>query len=109
VADEVEERSGQEADAFALSAYDALSVIVDTVEAVGGVDDIDALKTAFGETAGEFDGLTGPLLLNQAGDRAEGPFDFWIVCQEGEEFEWRNAGTFLPDGSPIGGIACEAE
>jgi hypothetical protein len=38
--------------------------------------------------AEEYVGLTGPTVLNEAGDRASASFDFWSVCPEGNGFTW---------------------
>jgi branched-chain amino acid transport system substrate-binding protein len=108
VAGEIEERSGQDADAFALSAYDALYVIVKAVQDAG-IEDIEALKTAFATAAEGHHGVTGPLVLNPAGDRAEAPFDFWLVCQAEGGYEWDLGGTFLPaTGEVSGAVSCGA-
>lgn len=105
LADEIEERSGQDPDAFALSAYDAIYLIVEAAQAAGGVEDTEALRAAFVETANSFNGVTGSTALNEAGDRETGPFDFWLVC-EGEEWEWELGGTFVPGEGVSGEMAC---
>jgi branched-chain amino acid transport system substrate-binding protein len=83
-------------DAFALSTYDAVFVAAEAYLQAGGVDDIDAYKQAFAEIAADYVGITGPLTLNEAGDRATGPFDFDAICPANGEYEWMQVGTFLP-------------
>jgi branched-chain amino acid transport system substrate-binding protein len=85
----VRARLGREPDAFALTAYDALQIAVDANEAAGGVDNVVRFKRAFARTANGYRGVTGRIVLNAAGDRAYGSFDFWSICAKIRGFEWR--------------------
>ena len=40
------------------------------------------------DTANSLDGLTGKILLNGAGDRINGNYDFWMVDKNNKEYEW---------------------
>ena len=48
------------------------------------------------ETAESFDGLTGKIKLNSAGDRAGGNYDFWVVGRDNntQSYEWEKEHSF---------------
>jgi branched-chain amino acid transport system substrate-binding protein len=96
IAAEVHAKSGQEADAFALSAYDAIELAAMAVKAAGGTGDAQKLGDAVVATAKTMKGLTGSLALNEAGDRAAGSFDFWVVCKEGDKYGWELSASYTP-------------
>ena len=66
-------------DAFALTIYDAVWVVARGYVASGATLDIDQLKHAFTTAASTHFGATGWTVLNAAGDRKYGDFDFWAV------------------------------
>jgi branched-chain amino acid transport system substrate-binding protein len=72
-------RTGLEPDAFALSVYDAVWVVARGYIASGATLDIQRLKQAFMTAARSGFGATGWTVLNEAGDRRYGDFDFWAV------------------------------
>ncbi|HMA40502.1 MAG TPA: ABC transporter substrate-binding protein [Gemmatimonadales bacterium] len=72
-------RSNVEPDAFALTIYDAVWVVARGYIASGATLDIDQLKHAFTTAASTQFGATGWTVLNAAGDRKYGDFDFWAV------------------------------
>src|SRR5881392_2219148 len=82
IAQEIEARTGIKPDAFALSTYDGLFVIQHALEDVGDLKNFAAFKPAFVSEADAYQGITGSLALNSAGDRANGDFDFWAVRLE---------------------------
>ena len=86
---ELGNRLGLEAapDAFALAAYDALRLGVRALQAVPG-GSLAALRVAFRAATRDYRGLSGPIVLNAAGDRAGGPFDLVGVCQDGGPARW---------------------
>jgi branched-chain amino acid transport system substrate-binding protein len=84
----VRARLGREPDAFALAAYDALQIAVEANE-TADVGDIARFKRAFARLANGYRGVTGRIVLNAAGDRAYGSFDFWSICSKIRGFEWR--------------------
>jgi branched-chain amino acid transport system substrate-binding protein len=87
-------RLGRRPDAFALSAYDALRVAVKASVHAGGVDSLGRLKRALRRTAQGYAGVSGRLVLNAAGDRAYGSYDFWSVC-DGAAAVWRRTWSYL--------------
>jgi branched-chain amino acid transport system substrate-binding protein len=90
IADAIEARTGIKPDAFALSTYDGLFVIQRALEDVGDLKNFAAFKAAFKSEADVYQGITGSLALNSAGDRANGDFDFWAVRNDA----WVLIGTY---------------
>ena len=88
VVDELESELDRRPDSFALAAYDALVVAHMAIEEAGADADTEALGEAFVAAAEEHVGLTGPTVLNEAGDRDSASFDFWAVCPDGDGFTW---------------------
>jgi hypothetical protein len=55
------------------------------------------LSDALVEEANSFDGITGRTMLNEAGDRTTGSYDFWAITTangHADEYEWRRIDTF---------------
>jgi branched-chain amino acid transport system substrate-binding protein len=71
------------ADAFTLAAYDALNVAAKALVAVGKGPDNAALQSAFTTAADGYDGVTGTIELDAAGDRTTAPYAFWSICATG--------------------------
>jgi len=94
ISDAIEARTGIKPDAFALSTYDGLFVIQRALEDVGDLKNFAAFKAAFVSEADAYQGITGSLALNSAGDRANGDFDFWAVRLENGSYAWVRTGTY---------------
>jgi ABC-type branched-subunit amino acid transport system substrate-binding protein len=49
-----------------------------------------SFKEILVETAESFDGISGKIQLNEAGDRIGGNYDFWIVAKDNDtqSYEW---------------------
>src|SRR6266511_1296425 len=90
--DQIEEKSGQEPDAFALAAYDALQIAVEAVSIVGPDAAGPELRSAFASAAEGYPGITGKIALNDAGDRSTGSYAFYAVCGS----EWEKVGSWSP-------------
>jgi branched-chain amino acid transport system substrate-binding protein len=85
--------SGIEPDAYALSVYDAMWVIGKTLATHKNVlTDYEKLKESFATEANQFFGITGPVLLNDKGDRDIGSFDYWGIVEENGVFSWKVVG-----------------
>lgn len=92
----IKSETGIEADAYALAAYDAVWVIAKTVTALNAaIDSFDLTKNVFKIESSKYFGITGPLLLNTAGDRSTGSFDYWGVVLEGGSYKWKLVGKSL--------------
>lgn len=95
VAEQVAAATGREPDAFALAAYDAAVSAYDALVAAGEGAEAAAVATELVAVTEATTGLTGPLLLNEAGDRALATFDFWAVCTPDDGgFSWQRVATF---------------
>lgn len=79
LAERIRTRTGVEPDAFAFTVYDAVWVVARGYVASGATPNIDQLKHAFTTAAFTQYGATGWTVLNAAGDRKYGDFDFWAV------------------------------
>ena len=101
-------RLGSTPDALALTAYDALQIAVRANESAGGTGNLTRFKNAFVRKAHGYRGVTGTVLLNPAGDRAYGSYDFWSACARGTSFRWRRTFTYLSSGVGRGRIVRRA-
>lgn len=84
---------GYEADAFTLAAYDALIIMGWMIEENGGPYTTGtAVIQAFANKGQGHIGATGSLMLNEAGDRANGSFDYWGLELNGGSYNWIKVG-----------------
>lgn len=89
----IKNKTGLEPDAYALAAYDAVWVIANTVTAFPEpIKDFEKIKLVFQEKANQFNGITGPLSLNAAGDRSTGTFDYWGIVEQNGTYTWKWVG-----------------
>ncbi len=95
VSDRVAEKLKRTPDAFALAAYDGLNVAVKVMQNAGSKD-VAGRKAELVSLTTSTTGLTGPLSLNPAGDRAIGIYDFWSVCQKSGAWTWYRSATYNP-------------
>ena len=94
IANAIEARTGITADAFALSAYDALFVVQNALVHANPQKNFGNFKAAFVNEADHFNGVTGSTALDAAGDRENGDFDFWAVRLQGATATWVRIGTY---------------
>src|SRR5437868_2884823 len=94
VANAIEARTGITADAFALSAYDALFVVARALRDAGNLKDFASFKAAFVNTANAYSGVTGSTALDSAGDRLNADFDFWVVRLTNGNYSWARIGAY---------------
>jgi branched-chain amino acid transport system substrate-binding protein len=95
-------RIGSRPDAFALTTYDALQIVAYAAERAGG-SGVARLRKEFLRIAHGYSGVTGRIVLNAAGDRAYGSFDFWSVCRR-SGFVWHRTYSYLASGIGRGHI-----
>jgi branched-chain amino acid transport system substrate-binding protein len=97
---------GAPPDPFALAAYDATMLAARALAASQG-DDVAALRAELVSQANAYTGVTGPTQLNDAGDRASGDYDFYVVCAAGSSYTWERALTYrAADGSLVPREGC---
>ena len=97
---------GDPADAFTLAAYDALNVSAKALLAAGDQPDNAALRSAFTTAADGYQGVTGTIELDAAGDRTTAPYEFWSICASGKSgtangpAKWARSGHWEPATDP---------
>src|SRR5439155_8036795 len=94
VANAIEARTSIIADAFALSAYDALFVVERALRDAGNLKDFAGFKAAFVNATNTYSGVTGSTALDGAGDRLNADFDFWAVRPTNPSYGWARIGTY---------------
>lgn len=89
-----EAMGSKEPNAFALAAYDAVQI----VEKASQMGTADSIYARFVQAAKGFQGVTGTIELDSAGDRVSAPYAFWGVCPSDStgQFEWQQVGTWVP-------------
>jgi len=87
-------------DAFALAAYDALNVGVQTLRGTGATVDGPTLRAAFAKNANGYPGVTGTIRIDPSGDRTSAPYAYWSICRVGgPKARWVRSGTWAPSAS----------
>lgn len=81
-------------DGYALAAYDAVWVVARGYVASGATQDLEKLKRAFTTAAARHYGATGWTVLNEAGDRRHGDYDFWAVRLEDGVPRWTRVAVY---------------
>jgi branched-chain amino acid transport system substrate-binding protein len=101
----ITEEIGHPHRSYAELAYDALWVAALTYDKVVGANqkttehnNINVLSKTLLRVASSYDGITGKALLNDAGDRSSGSYDFWSITRKNDdnasEYEWKRIETF---------------
>jgi branched-chain amino acid transport system substrate-binding protein len=86
---------GDEPNAFALGVYDAVGII----EAASQIVSINPLseRQRFALAAQGYNGVSGTIFLDDAGDRVSAPYAFWGICNGlSETSEWTRIGDWVP-------------
>lgn len=92
--EKIRARTNLEPDAFALAVYDAVWVVARAYVASGASLGIEDLKHAFTTAAASGFGATGWTVLNDAGDRKYGDFDFWAVRRIDGTPQWARVARY---------------
>jgi len=88
------ERTGQEPGAYAMTAYDALLLAVQSRAAAGVDATMDVVADTLTRRASAKTGLTGSLALDANGDRVDGRYSFWTVVESEGEASWVHTMTY---------------
>ena len=84
---------GQDADAFTLSAYDAIKVMAKVIEQNSGIPVTgSSLFNSFMTLSNSHVGATGSIALNANGDRANGSFNYWGLAFANGVYTWNLVG-----------------
>ncbi|MBX7045562.1 MAG: penicillin-binding protein activator [Ignavibacteria bacterium] len=78
----IKNKSGINADAFTMCAYDGAWICAMASLICGDTKDIAVIKTCISKISESYYGATGWCILNSAGDRKYGSFDYWIVKKD---------------------------
>lgn len=89
IAQRIQQKTGNVPESFALGIYDAVWVIAKTLASHRGKVRVEVFKQSFPKEASFFFGTTGWTVLNAAGDRQFGNFDFWAIREEGGTRQWK--------------------
>ena len=89
IAQRIQQKTGNVPESFALGVYDAVWVIARTLACHRGKVRVETFQQAFPQEASSFYGTTGWTVLNAAGDRQFGNFDFWAIREEGGTLQWK--------------------
>ena len=94
---QIAHRANATPDAFALAAYDALDVGVQTLRTTGTSVDGPTLRAAFAKQANGYAGVTGTIRIDPSGDRTSAPYAYWSICRpSGQHARWVRSGTWTP-------------
>jgi branched-chain amino acid transport system substrate-binding protein len=91
----IRSKLGRDPDAFALTTYDILQIAVRASARAGAAPSAARLRRAIAGVADGYQGVTGKLTLNAAGDRSFGSFDFWSVCTTGGSASWKRTWSYV--------------
>jgi len=77
-------------------AYDAFWVAALTQNATVATNDFSSLKNTLVDKTNSYLGVTGNITLNDAGDRKDGNYDFWVVAEKEDHdgFYWESVGKY---------------
>jgi branched-chain amino acid transport system substrate-binding protein len=87
-------RADLDPDGYALAAYDAAWVVARAYVASGATQEVETLKQAFTTAAARHYGATGWTVLDEAGDRRHGDFDFWAIRMEDGAPRWTRVAKY---------------
>jgi branched-chain amino acid transport system substrate-binding protein len=90
----VRERANVEPTAYALTAYDAVWAVARGYVASGVTSDLERLKDAIITAASTGFGATGWTVLNEAGDRRHGDYDFWAITMDDGTPRWTRVALY---------------
>jgi branched-chain amino acid transport system substrate-binding protein len=86
----IKSKTGIEPDAYGISAYDATWVIANSIiNYQTNPRSFTDFLNVFGQESKRFYGLSGPLQLNEAGDRSNGSFDYWGIELQNGSYVWK--------------------
>jgi branched-chain amino acid transport system substrate-binding protein len=80
--------------AYSLLTYDALTVAAKVLEETGENATITELKEKLISMCATHSGITGNIILNDAGDRTNGSYFFWKIVADGNTHKWEHVITY---------------
>ena len=86
--------AGSTPNEYSLLTYDALMVAAQTLEKAGEDATLSELRETLLATFNHYSGITGDIVLNNAGDRSNGSYFFWRVMPDGDAYQWDHVITY---------------
>lgn len=79
-------------DTFWVTALSLEKIIDNSTSDINGDIDIEYLKKIINSTAADYNGISGNIILNAAGDRVKANYDVWSVAksQDDENYVWKH-------------------
>jgi branched-chain amino acid transport system substrate-binding protein len=81
-------------DVYAITAYDALWVLVRAYRTAGSDASFAFFKTVFVNESDNYFGASGNIQLDTNGDRAVGNYDFWAVKTDSAGYGWKRVARY---------------
>lgn len=98
-----------QSDAFGVVAYDAANVAINVMAGPGKGKDGVQLERVVWNYSNSTTGASGPLSLNEYGDRKTGDYDYWQVRTGGKgQAKWTVTGSWKPSGGQSGTVVRSA-
>jgi branched-chain amino acid transport system substrate-binding protein len=97
----IKQQTGSSPSGYALASYDALWIASESM-ILSGSGNTSQLKEALTNIANRFTGITGPLSINNAGDRESATYQILAVNKTNNNYFWQIAGDFRS--GPSGGV-----
>ncbi|MFN8535565.1 MAG: ABC transporter substrate-binding protein [Dehalococcoidia bacterium] len=97
VAEIIRQQTRMAPEPYAFTTYDAVMLAGLAAARAGSSTSAQQLAGAVTETASTYFGVTGPMTLNERGDRTVGEYEYWTVQSRADELYWVRVGTFAFD------------
>ncbi len=94
ISNRIEEQIGYTPYSWAVVLYDAFWTAALTRIDDNYSYDINDIKSVFLSVLENYDAVSGDIILNDNGDRASSPYDFWQVIGSNDAYQWTKAFTF---------------
>jgi branched-chain amino acid transport system substrate-binding protein len=85
---------GRTPEVYALTSYDALWVMTLSYMLCNDPDDLAQFKASFAQLTSYYNGITGRMTLDAAGDRKYASYNFWGIEQIGNMYDWKSFGYY---------------
>ena len=93
VSEKIKESTGMEADQYTYNSYDAVWLIALAI-LQSGSDDPQVLKKIIPDVAARLWGASGPIVLDENGDRVPESYNLAKIIKTDQGYEWRIIGKF---------------
>ncbi len=95
IPDQLKEKIGYEPDGYASSAYEAADIAAQVLS-MHGTQEAKQLKEALESVINSYNGISGNVLMNAAGDKIRASYGFFTVEKDGSgNFVWKNIGEWI--------------